>query len=198
VSAYMSKESLAHLTREKSAVSGAYLLVDAGKLDLVTAELKEAPVITSVISPDSTLASFDKNMQEGMLIGVSFLLGFAGVIAVGVIYNGARISLSERGRELASLRVMGFHKSEVATLLLGEQALITIFAIPLGWFIGYWISYLVSISLQTDLYRIPFVIEQRTYLISAVVVVAAALASGLIVKRQLDKFKIVDVLKTRE
>jgi putative ABC transport system permease protein len=198
VSAYMSKESLAHLTREKSAVSGAYLLVDAGKLDLVTAELKEASVITSVISPDSTLASFDKNMQEGMLIGVSFLLGFAGVIAVGVIYNGARISLSERGRELASLRVMGFHKSEVATLLLGEQALITIFAIPLGWFIGYWISYLVSISLQTDLYRIPFVIEQRTYLISAAVVVAAALASGLIVKRQLDKFKIVDVLKTRE
>jgi putative ABC transport system permease protein len=93
---------------------------------------------------------------------------------------------------------MGFHKSEVATLLLGEQGLITIFAIPLGWFIGYWISYLVSISLQTDLYRIPFVIEQRTYLISAAVVVAAALASGLIVKRQLDKFKIVDVLKTRE
>lgn len=198
VSAYMSKESLAHLTREKSAVSGAYLLVDEGKLDLVSAKLKEAPVIASVVSPDAMLASFEKQMAESLLIGVGFLLGFAGVIAVGVIYNGARISLSERGRELASLRVMGFHKSEVATLLLGEQAVITIFAIPLGWFIGYWISYLVAISLQTDLYRIPFVIEQRTYLISAGLVVAAALASGLIVKRQLDRFKIVDVLKTRE
>lgn len=198
VSAYMSKEALAYLTKETSAVSGAYLLVDDDKLNVVSAKLKDAPVIASVVSPHSMLASFEKQMAEGLLIGVGFLLGFAGVIAVGVIYNGARISLSERGRELASLRVMGFHRSEVATLLLGEQALITIFAIPLGWLIGYWISYLVSTSLQTDLYRIPFVIEQRTYLISAGVVTIAALASGFIVKRQLDKMKIVDVLKTRE
>lgn len=198
VSAYMSKEALAYLTREASAVSGAYLLVDDDKLNLVSTQLKEAPVIASVASPASTLASFEKQMAESLLIGVGFLLGFAGVIAVGVIYNGARISLSERGRELASLRVMGFHKSEVATLLLGEQALITVFAIPLGWLLGYGLSYLLATSLQTDLYRIPFVVEPRTYLLSAGIIIAAAFASGLIVKRRLDKLKIVDVLKTRE
>lgn len=198
LSAYMSKEALGELTREKSAVSGAFLLVDDDQINELSKELKEAPVVAGVVSPTLMLESFEEQMAESLFIGVGFLLGFAGVIAVGVIYNGARISLSERGRELASLRVMGFHRSEVATLLLGEQALITLLAIPLGWLIGYWLAYAISISLETDLYRIPFLIEERTYMLSAVIILIAALASGLIVKRRLDQFEIVDVLKTRE
>ncbi len=198
VSAYMSKEALGYLTREANAVSGAYLLVDNDKLNALSRELKEAPLIAGVASPALTLAEFEELMSESILIAVLFLLGFAGIIAVGVIYNGARISLSERGRELASLRVMGFHRREVATLLLGEQALITIMAIPLGWLIGYWLSYAVAITLETDLYRIPFVVEQRTYMISAAVILLSAFVSGLIVKKRLDRIQIVDVLKTRE
>lgn len=198
VSAYMSKQALGELTRETSAVSGAYLLIEDDVINSLSQELKEAPIIASVVSPTLMLESFEKQMEESLFIGVGFLLGFAGVIAVGVIYNGARISLSERGRELASLRVMGFHRREVTNLLLGEQALITIVAIPIGWLIGYWLAYLVSQSLETDLYRIPFVMNKRTYFISAATVIVAAIASGLIVKRRLDNFKIVDVLKTRE
>lgn len=198
ISAYMSKESLGHLTREASAVSGAYLEIDKSEMVEVSKALKEAPVIAAIASPGLMLESFQNQMDESLMIAVVFLLGFASVIAVGVIYNGARISLSERGRELASLRVMGFHRSEVATLLLGEQAMITLVAIPIGWFIGYWLSFAISSSIETDLYRIPFVLESRTYIISAAIVAAAALASGLLVKRRLDKFEIVDVLKTRE
>ncbi len=198
ISAYMSKESLGYLTRETSAVSGAYLLVDDDKLNLLSQQLKQAPVIAGVASPALMMQSFEEQMAESLFIGIGFLLGFSGVIAVGVIYNGARISLSERGRELASLRVMGFHRREVATLLLGEQALITLLAIPIGWLIGYWLGYLISSSLETDLYRIPFIIDARTYVISGAVIVAAAFASGLIVKRLLDQFQIVEVLKTRE
>ena len=198
VSAYMSKEALGYLTRETSAVSGAYLLVDDDQMNILSRQLKEAPVIAGVASPALMLASFEEQMAESLFIAVGFLLGFAGVIAVGVIYNGARVSLSERGRELASLRVMGFHRSEVATLLLGEQALITLVAIPVGWIIGFSLSLALASSLETDLYRIPFVIDQRTYVISAAVIIIAAFASGLIVKRRLDQFKIVEVLKTRE
>lgn len=198
VSAYMSKEALGYLTRETSAVSGAYLLVDADQINAVSRNLKEAPVIAGVSSPALMLQSFEEQMAESLFIAIGFLLGFAGVIAIGVIYNGARISLSERGRELASLRVMGFHRREVATLLLGEQALITLCAIPMGWFIGYWLAFAVASSLESDLYRIPFVIDPRTYLVSAVIIIVAAFASGLLVKRRLDQIKIVDVLKTRE
>lgn len=198
VAAYMSMESLGYLTRETSAVTGAYLLVDDDKMDQLSLELKAAPVIAGVESPALMLESFRQQLAESLLISIGFLTGFAGIIAVGVIYNGARISLSERGRELASLRVMGFHRREVATLLLGEQALITLLAIPIGWLIGYWLSYAVAVSLETDLYRVPFIVDPRTYLISAGIIILAALASGLIVKRRLDNIRIVDVLKTRE
>lgn len=198
VATYMSKESLGYLTRERSAVSGAYLLVDDNRMTELSRQLKAAPVIAGVVSPALMLESFEEQMTDSLFIGVGFLLGFAGVIAVGVIYNGARISLAERGRELASLRVMGFHRREVATLLLGEQALITLLAIPLGWVIGYWLSSVIAASLETDLYRLPFVVDRRTFLLAAAVVTVAALASGLIVKRRLDRTQIVDVLKTRE
>ena len=115
-----------------------------------------------------------------------------------MIYNAARISLSERGRELASLRVMGLHRREVATLLLGEQGIVTLFAIPLGWGIGYALCYAIATGIQTDIYRIPFVTDIRTFLWSGAYIALAAFVSGWIVKRRLDQIELVEVLKTRE
>lgn len=198
VSAYMSRESLWQLSEEPNVVSGAYLAVDSERLDDLFRELKQVPAVTGVASPATMLASFEDQLAEGILIAAGFLLGFAGVIAVGVIYNAARISLSERGRELASLRVMGFHRREVAILLLGEQAVITLAAIPLGWLIGYGLSYAITEGIQTDIYRIPFIAEPRTYILSALLICVAAAASGWAVRRRLDRFELVEVLKTRE
>ncbi len=144
------------------------------------------------------LASFEKQMAESLFIAVGFLLGFACVIAVAVIYNGARISLSERGRELASLRVMGFRRSEAALLLLGEQALITLLAIPIGWLLGYGLSYAVVSAMQTDTYRLPLVVHAQTYLLAAAIVIAAAVASGALVRRRVNRLDLIAVLKTRE
>ncbi|MBL4819715.1 MAG: ABC transporter permease [Gammaproteobacteria bacterium] len=198
LSAYMSIDALWSLSGEPNVVSGAYLAIDGQRVDDLYAELKEVPAVTGVASPATMLESFEEQLARGILIGAGFLLGFACVIAVGVIYNAARISLSERGRELASLRVMGFQRREVAILLLGEQAVITLFAIPLGWLIGYGLCYVITASLQTDIYRIPFIVEPRTYILSAMLIVIAAVASGLVVRRRLDGFALVEVLKTRE
>lgn len=198
VSAYMSKEALWKLSEEPNVVSGAYLSVDSDALPSLYRELKQVPAVTGVASPDNMLASFQKQMTQSILISAGFLLGFASVIAVGVIYNGARISLSERGRELASLRVMGFHRREVAVLLLGEQAVITALAIPLGWLIGYGLCFAITQAIQTDLYRIPFIAEPRTYILSAMFVVGAAVASGWAVRHRLNQIELVSVLKTRE
>src|SRR5690606_14496301 len=109
-----------------------------------------------------------------------------------------RIALSERGRELASLRVMGFHRGEVAVLLLGEQALITALGLPLGAALGYGLSKALAAGFENETYRIPFVVEPSSYLGAAGVVVLAALVSGWLVRRKLDRFDLVDVLKTRE
>jgi putative ABC transport system permease protein len=117
---------------------------------------------------------------------------------VAVIYNGTRIALSERGRELASLRVLGFTRREVARLLLGEQAAITALAIPLGCAIGYVLAAAVLAAMASETYRIPLVVSPRTYLLAASATVVAAVASGWLVRRRMDRMDLISVLKTRE
>jgi putative ABC transport system permease protein len=154
--------------------------------------------MAGVASPETMLTTFEEEMAKSLLVSSAFLLGFASVIAIGVIYNGARISLSERGRELASLRVMGFHRQEVAVLLLGEQAIVTLLAIPIGCFVGYGISGAIASGIETDAFRIPFIADPQTYLVASMLIIFAAVVSGLAVRRRLDKFDLVEVLKTRE
>ncbi len=180
------------------AVSGAYLSVLPSGRASVEARLDDMPVVATVASPQTMLDSFEEQLGDSLYVGVGFLLGFAGVISVGIIYNGARIALSERGRELASLRVMGFRKREVSVLLLGEQALVTATAIPLGWLLGWALAFLVIASLESETYRIPLVVSPRTYLIAAGATVVAAVASGWIVRRRVNRLDLIAVLKTRE
>ena len=198
LSAVMSLDALHRLARESDRISGAYLLVDAQKLGVLGSELKATPAVSSVSSPPEMLASFEERLAEGLSIGITFLMVFASVISVAVVYNGSRVSLSERGRELASLRVMGFRRREVATLLLGEQAVVTAIAIPLGFAIGTALSYLVVASLETETYRVPLVIRAQPFAVAAVITSLAALASGWIVRRRIDRLDLVNVLKTRE
>ena len=198
VSAYMTQSALHQLVAGPEMVTGAYLSVAGDQGQQLDKQLKKLPVVASVASPLTMLNNFETQLADSLFIAVGFLLGFASVIAVGVIYNGARIALSERGRELACLRVMGFRRGETAVLLLGEQALITLLAIPLGWLIGYVLSYAVVSSLETDTYRIPFVISPQTYIISALLTGIAATASGAIVRRRINQLDLIKVLKTRE
>lgn len=198
LSVFLSKETLWRISDEPEVVSGAYLAVDELALPDLHRRLKEMPLIAGVASPATMLQSFEDQLAEGILIAAGFLLGFACIIALGVVYNAARISLSERGRELASLRVMGFHRREVTWILLGEQGIVTLFAIPLGWLIGYLFSYLIVVSLQTDIYRIPFIAEPRTYIGSALLILLAASGSGCLVRGRLNRLDLIEVLKTRE
>jgi putative ABC transport system permease protein len=197
-SAYMSKDALRRLTREGPRVSGAYLLTDSERLDAVNAELKRSPAVATVVSPATMLASFESQLEESLFVAVFFIVGFASVISVAVIYNGTRIALSERGRELASLRVLGFTRREVATLLFGEQAVVTLLAIPVGWLIGYGLAYMVVEAMASETYRIPLVVSAETYFWTGLVTIVAAAASALLVRRRLNRMDLIAVLKTRE
>jgi putative ABC transport system permease protein len=123
---------------------------------------------------------------------------FAGIIAFGVVYNAARISLSERNRELASLRVLGFTIAEVSFILLGELAVLTLAGIPLGLALGYGLGRLIVASLESELYRFPLVVTPQALAWTALAVLAAATVSGLVVRRRLDRLDLVGVLKQRE
>jgi putative ABC transport system permease protein len=127
-----------------------------------------------------------------------FNVTFACVIAIGVVYNSARVALSERGRELATLRVIGFTRGEVASILLGELGFLTLVAIPVGFGIGYGLCLFISTALETELYRIPFVVNPTTFTFAAVVVMIAAVLSGLLVRKGINQLDMIAVLKSSE
>ena len=123
---------------------------------------------------------------------------FACIIAFGVIYNTARISLMERTRELATLRVIGFTRAEISTILLGELGVLTTVAIPIGMVLGYAFAWLFTMTLDSEMFRIPLVITPSTYGLAATVTIVASIASGLVVRRRLDDLDLVAVLKSKE
>jgi putative ABC transport system permease protein len=198
IAAYMDYAALHELLREAPSVSGAYLGVEHQSVAALNERLKRLPAVAGVYSPAVLRESFEQQMAENLMISVTFLLVLAGILSVGVIYNGARIALSERGRELASLRVLGFTRREVSVLLLGEQGAITLLAIPLGWVIGFGFGVMILSTLDMERYRIPLVVTPSTYVYSALVAIAAAVFAGLAVRRRLNRLDLIEVLKTRE
>jgi putative ABC transport system permease protein len=155
-------------------------------------------MVAGVSLKRSAIDSFEKTLAETFYVMILFNLLFSSVIAFGVVYNAARVSLSERSRELASLRVLGFTRGEISLILLGELAVVVALAIPIGMLLGYAFAGLLVAAFNTELYRFPLVITPRTYGYAASAVLVAATLSGLAVRRRLDHLDLVAVLKTRE
>ncbi len=196
--AFMDFYYLGRVMREQGRMNGAYVKLDALIEKDFYSALKNTPAIAGVAMKTAALQSFRDTMGENVLVMTFFNVLFAGVIAVGVIYNAARISLSERARELASLRVLGFTLGETSFILLGELAILVVAALPLGCALGYGLAWVWTLSLDTDLYRIPLEVSRQTFGFSCLVVVGAALLSGIATFRQLAKLNMVTALKTRE
>jgi putative ABC transport system permease protein len=198
VSAYMDIQALNRLMREGATISGAFLAVDDQQLDQLYTQLKRTPAVTSVSLRKAMIQQFQQTIAQSQGVITSIQVIFACIIAFGVVYNAARIALSERGRELATLRIIGFSKMQVAVILLGEQAVLLMTAIPLGLVLGYGLAALLSLLYNTELYRFPLIVTRASYAFAVVVIVIAALVSGWMVRRQCDRLDLVAVLKTRE
>lgn len=198
LSAYMNVEALNRLMDEGASSSGAFLMVDEPSIPHLYTELKQTPAVNAVSIPQAALASFNDTIARTINTSTAILIGFSVVIALGMVYNGARIALSERGHELASLRVLGFTRREITFILLGEQALLTLMAIPLGFALGYGIAGLITVAIDTELVRFPLIVSARTYSLAVVVVVISVFISGYLVRWRLRHLDLVAVLKTRE
>jgi len=186
------------IAQEGPLVSGAWLSVDQRYLDDLYAQLKQTPRVVGVTAKAAAIQSFFDTIGENQMRMQGFVFIFAIVIAVGVVYNTARITLSEQDRELATMRVLGFTKSEISVVLLGELALLTLAAIPVGLLMGYSMVWLASLSVHTELFRIPFVIYRSTYGWAVIVVLLSAVISGFIVRNRLNKLDLFSVLKGQE
>jgi putative ABC transport system permease protein len=196
--AYMSRAALNRLMREGCVVSGAYLAVDPARLEVLYHKIKQAPRVAGVVVKEAALGSFRETIADNLMLVRTFNAVFACIIATGVVYNTARIALAERSRELATLRVIGLTRGEVSRILLGELAVLTGVAIPVGLVLGHGLAALAAWGNDTELFRIPLIIEPATYGVAALVTLLAAAASGLVVRRRIDHLDLVAVLKTKE
>src|SRR5579885_724636 len=198
LSAYMDLSALNRMTREGPSISGAFVSVDSGKLPALYSQLKRTPAVAGVSVREVMLDSFYRTIAESLRISTTALNLFASLIASGMVYNSARVALSERGHELASLRVLGFTQREISVMLLGEQALLALASIPLGFLMGYGFCAILTMAMQTELYRMPLVVNAKTYALSVLIVGLASLGTGMLLYRRLSRLDLVAVLKARE
>ncbi|MDE0625107.1 MAG: FtsX-like permease family protein [Bryobacterales bacterium] len=196
--AYMEIDAVRRLMREGPTLSGGYLAVDSAYFPALFSAIKETPAIAGSGVKGAALQAFEDTFAENIGIMIFFNVLFASIIAFGVVYNAARVSLAERSRELASLRVMGFRRSEISAILLGELGLLTFLALPLGMVLGYGMSGMLVKAFETELYTIPFTSSPRTYALCSLTVVVSVAVSGLIVRRKLDHLDLLEVLKSKE
>jgi putative ABC transport system permease protein len=198
IQGYMRLDRLDRLTGDAPVVSAAFLTLDPAMRTVVERRLDEMPLVAAVSSRRSAIDHIWAQVGKTMMVISLVLTLFAAIIAIGVVYNNARVALSMRSRDLASLRVLGFTRGEISRILLGELGLQVVVAIPLGWVFGYWLTALVMGSVHAEMYRFPVTISSHTYAIATLTVVTTGLVSALLVRRQLDRLDLVAVLKTRE
>ncbi len=194
----MRSDALDRLLGDGQRISGVRISIDPSRLGDLYRAVKETPAVASIALQDVSRQRFRETMEQNITIMTSVYTALAVIITFGVVYNSARIQLSERARELASLRVFGFTRGEVSGVLVTELGVMVLLAQPLGWLLGYLFSWSVVKGFESDLFRVPFVINMSTFAYSSLVVVGVAVASALIVRRRVDHLDLVRVLKTRE
>ncbi len=194
----MDRDALNRLLGKGDALSGARLLIDPAQREALLRRLKETPRVAGVMEIGPVIRHVRENTARNVLFFSSVLAVMGAAIAIGVVYNNARIALAERAWDLASLRVLGATRGEVSGLLLGELGVEVLLALPLGCVIGHWLSWsILELSAGQEM-KLPFVIAPHTYAFACAVVLIAGVASALFVRRRVDQLDLVGVLKTRE
>ena len=196
--AYMNIKALNRLLMEDYSLEFVSLLVDESQQDKLFQRLRESPAASSIMLKQAAIDSFEDTLADHMMVFINMFTSLACILGFGVAYNSARIALSERGRELATLRVLGFKRSEVSYILLGELAILLILALPIGSFMGYGLGMIMASAFATELFRVPMIMNSSTYATAMLICISATIASGLIVRRRVNGLNMIRVLKTRE
>jgi len=196
--AFMNLDALNRLMGDGNVISGAALLTSGSADEALYKKVKNIPIINSVIMRSVLVQSVRKTMTESIVETFVINVVFAALIAFGVIYNTARISLAERARELGSMRVLGFTNGEITFVMLGELLLLVLVAIPIGIWMGVGMGTALAATMDTELFRLPTIFSQRTIAATILITLSAAAVSAYVVARRIKKLDIVKVLKTRE
>lgn len=195
---YMRQKELNALLGEGPVINMAFMNIDSQNATDIYRRLREIPAVAAVNLRQTVIDSFNESLDRVLIVFTLINAALGAVIAFGVVYNTMRITFSERARELASLRVLGFRRTEVAYILLGELGLLTLASLPIGFALGFMLCQLMVEGLQTDLYRVPLVLTPYTFGFSALIVLLSAIVSAVIIWIRVCHLDLVRVLKTRE
>ena len=196
--AYIDMAYLNRMFRQVPQISTVNFTFDNNQSNALHVAIKELPGVSGLIEMNENRRTFQHTVEQNIVVMNSIYIVIATLITVGVAYNAARIQLSERARELASLRILGFSRGEVSFVLVGEMMLLAILAQPIGWVIGAWIAQAMTSAFTSDLYAIPLVLKPATFTSGSLVVLVVAFVSVMVVRRRLDRLDLVAVMKTRE
>jgi putative ABC transport system permease protein len=196
--AYAQRTAVSRLVGEGDTFNVARVRVDRARHDAFFEAVRNSPSIAAAGDKERMVKHFRSTQARNLLIFAAILTTFAACIAVGVVYNSARIHLAEHAWELATLRVVGFTRAEVSRMLLGQLAVQILVAIPLGCLGGYALSLLIVTLISAEEFRIPLIVTSQTYATAIVVMLAAGVVSALVVRRHVDRLDMIGVLKTRE
>ena len=198
VSAYMERRALNRLLGEGDVATGAALSLAPGAMEAVTRAMRSRPVISGIASRVALVDYFRETIANSILLSGGVVIFAAIIIAIGVVYNGARVALAERARELASLRVLGFTRAEVSRFFLGEQGLITAAGLPIGAATGLAFVAVLAAAFASERHRFPVFVDWSTYAFGVVVVAITAALVALVVRRRVDRLDLIATLKTGE
>ncbi|MBW0368069.1 ABC transporter permease [Ensifer adhaerens] len=196
--AYMEMGALNRLAGDGRVASGLHIRMDEADRSGLLARLKGIPGIASIQFRHAAIDTFYNTMGETIFIFIGFFIAFSMTLSLGVTYNSIRIAISERAQEFATLRILGFTRWEISYILLGEVGLLTWLAIPLGAAIGLALAWWMTSAFETELYRVPLVLQNSTYGKAAVIMLASVSACAAVARRRLDRLDLIAALKTRE
>lgn len=196
--AYMDHGFLNQLFQQAPRISVANVTLDPAQMDALHAVLANMPMLSGTVMMTQSRRSFQETIRQNVVIMNTVYMVIAVLITIGVAYNGARVQLSERARELASLRILGFSRAQVSSILVGEIMFLAVLAQPIGWVLGRLMSGAMVNAFSSDLYVLPLVLKPATFTTASLVVLAAALGSVMVVRRRIDRLDLVAVMKTRE
>lgn len=196
--AYIEIEALNRLLNEDRLINSAAITVDTKHIKNLYKEIKKIPKIGTITFKTSIIKTFEETFAKHILVFTTILASFAIIIAVSVVYNNASITLAERARELTTLQVLGFTQREVSRLLFLNHVVEIVISTPLGLIIGYLLSWSILQLMQTDWFKIPFVIEAKTYFISIMVIFLSSLISFYIIQRKASRLNLTSVLKVAD
>ena len=197
IGAYVEVDTVRRLMGEADAISSANIAA-SGDTSALRRLLTERPKVATISERSVSMRQFRQTTQTFVLVMAGTLSLFSVMIAIGVVYNHARIALQERAWELASLRVLGFTRREVAGVLLSELLVQLLIALPIGLYFGGWFVRAIIAMHDTEMFEIPAIIYARSYALATIVLLLSGVASALLVRRRIDALDLVSVLKTRE